>query len=286
MTAPDRRAAATEAPPAISLRGVSKTFADGAGAATEALRDVSLEIAEGMFVSLLGPSGCGKTTVLRILDGLLAPDSGREQVFGAPPVPGPRTGFVFQSFRLIPWETVTGNVEFALASLPIGPRERAERARHYIDLVGLGRFADAYPRQLSGGMRQRAALARAMACEPRLLLMDEPFASLDAQTRELMQIELMRLWSLRRTVVLFVTHSVDEALFLSDRIVLMGPRPGRVVETIEVPLPRPRWTYDVRAEPAFVGLRSHLARRMQELVLNDPHSEFYGRDLGAVQSGA
>ncbi|MBM3611654.1 MAG: ABC transporter ATP-binding protein [Alphaproteobacteria bacterium] len=286
MTPKDLRAATDPPPPAISLGAICKSFADGPGAATEALRDVSLEIAEGTFVSLLGPSGCGKTTVLRILDGLLAPGSGRAEVFGAPPAPGPRTGFVFQSFRLIPWETVTGNVAFALASLPLGKAERAERARHYIDLVGLGRFADAYPRQLSGGMRQRAALARAMACEPRLLLMDEPFASLDAQTRELMQIELMRLWSMRRTVVVFVTHSVDEALFLSDRIILMGPRPGRVVETIEVPLPRPRWTYDVRAEPAFVGLRSHLARRMQELVLNDPHSEFFGRDLGAVRSDA
>jgi len=267
-------------PAAISVEGVSKSFGRGArGGDTLALKNVSLSIKESTFVTLLGPSGCGKTTLLRLVDGLISADAGTVQVFGKPPVPGPDIGFVFQSFRLIPWATVQSNVEFALRSLNLGSAERAERAEHYIALVGLSRFQSAYPRELSGGMKQRVALARAFACEPRLLLMDEPFASIDAQTRELMQIELMRLWNVRKSVVMFVTHSVDEAIVLSDTIVLMGPRPGRIVESIEVDLPRPRWTYDVQAEPRYVELRSHLSKRMYELVMNDPDSEFYGRDI-------
>jgi NitT/TauT family transport system ATP-binding protein len=156
------------------------------------------------------------------------------------------------------------------------PRDRANR---HLDLVGLGRFRDAYPGELSGGMKQRVALARSLATEPGILLMDEPFASIDAQTRELMQIELMRIWTVRRPVVLFVTHSVDEAIVLADRIMLLGPRPGRVVESVDVALDRPRWAYDARAEPRYVELRSYLSGRMRELVLSDPASEFFGRDL-------
>ena len=267
--------------PAVQIGGVSKTFGSGTGPGTLALKDVSLSLMPGSFVSLLGPSGCGKTTVLRLADGLIAPDSGTINIFGKPPRPGPEIGFVFQSFRLIPWTSVQSNVEFALRSLKLSGPERAERARRYLELVGLSRFAEAYPGQLSGGMKQRVALARAMACQPKLLLMDEPFASLDAQTRELMQIELMRLWSETRSVVMFVTHSVDEAIILSDRIVLMGPRPGRVVESIDVGLARPRWTYDVRSDKRYVELRSYLSARMKELVLSDPESEFFGRDLSA-----
>lgn len=266
-------------PPAVSIESVSKTFRTRNGAGTVALKDVSLSVAPGSFVSLLGPSGCGKTTLLRLADGLIEPDEGEIKVFGQKPRPGPEIGFVFQSFRLIPWMSVKANVEFALRSLPLTGHERAERAAHYLGLVGLSRFADAFPAQLSGGMKQRVALARAMACQPRLLIMDEPFASLDAQTRELMQIELMRLWSETNSVVIFVTHSVDEAIILSDRIVLMGPRPGRVVETLDVDLERPRWTYDVRSERRFIELRSYLSARMKELVLSDPESEFFGREL-------
>jgi NitT/TauT family transport system ATP-binding protein len=195
-------------------------------------------------------------------------------------VPGPDIGFVFQSFRLIPWSTVLGNIEFALSATSLDAAGRRERAMHYIELVGLGKFANSYPRELSGGMNQRVALARALATEPQILLMDEPFASIDAQTRELMQIELMRIWSLRRPVVLFVTHSVDEAILLSDRIVLMGPRPGRVLEVIDVGLPRPRWTYDIRTEPRYVELRAYLWSRIRDMVLSDPGSDFFGRDLG------
>ncbi|GLQ08766.1 ABC transporter ATPase [Devosia yakushimensis] len=268
--------------PRITLRGVSKTFGNQKeGGGTLALNNVDLTVRDGAFVSLLGPSGCGKTTILRMVNGLIAPDTGSVTVSGRTPAPGPEMGFVFQSFRLIPWSSVRGNVEFALVETIPDRSERRARAERYIELVGLQRFADAYPSELSGGMKQRVALARALASEPDILLLDEPFASIDAQTRELMQIELMRLWTVRKSVALFVTHSVDEAILLSDQIVLMGPRPGRVLEVIDVGLERPRWTYDVRAEPRFIELRSYLWDRIRTLVLTDPQSDFYGRDLGA-----
>ncbi len=270
------------AAPRIMLRGVSKTFGNQqAGGGTLALANVDLTVRDGAFVSLLGPSGCGKTTILRMVNGLIAPDTGTVTVSGRAPAPGPEMGFVFQSFRLIPWSSVRGNVEFALVETIPDKAERRARADRYIELVGLTRFAGAYPSELSGGMKQRVALARALASEPDILLLDEPFASIDAQTRELMQIELMRLWTMRKSVALFVTHSVDEAILLSDQIVLMGPRPGRVLEVIDVGLERPRWTYDVRAEPRFIELRSYLWDRIRTLVLTDPQSDFYGRDLGA-----
>jgi NitT/TauT family transport system ATP-binding protein len=267
-------------PPALLLDKVSKTFTTAGGrAAVPAIRDISFTVEPATFVALLGPSGCGKTTILRIVDGLIPCDAGRVEVFGAPPKPGPDIGFVFQTFRLIPWANVQENVEFALKSMPLSHTERRERANHHLELVGLTEFRRAYPGELSGGMKQRAALARALATEPGILLMDEPFASIDAQTRELMQIELMRIWTVRRPVVLFVTHSVDEAIVLADRILLLGPRPGRLVESVDVELERPRWAYDARAETRYVQLRSHLSGRMRELVLSDPSSEFFGRDL-------
>jgi len=264
------------------LEGVCKTFGAGDKAGTVALKDVNLQVRDGAFVSLLGPSGCGKTTVLRVVDGLIQPDSGSVLVSGKKPRPGPDMGFVFQSFRLIPWSTIRGNVEFALVETIADKAERRARADRYIELVGLARFADAYPSELSGGMRQRVALARALASEPDILLMDEPFASIDAQTRELMQIELMRLWSARQSVALFVTHSVDEAILLADQVVLMGPRPGRILEVIDVGLERPRWKYDVRAEKRFIELRAYLWDRIRTLVLTDPESDFFGRNLGAA----
>lgn len=269
-----------DTPAAIRFENVRKVFTTTRGPdELAALNGVSFSVEPARFVAILGPSGCGKTTVLRIADGLVDIDGGEVEVFGAAPRPGPEIGFVFQTFRLIPWATVLENVDFALKSTPLGPDERRDRALRYLDLVGLSRFAASYPRELSGGMKQRVALARALAPEPGILLMDEPFASIDAQTRELMQVELMRLWMLNRPVVLFVTHSVDEAIVLADRILLMGPRPGRVVETIEVDLERPRWAYDARAEPRYVEMRSYLSVRMRDLVLSDPSSEFYGRDI-------
>lgn len=274
------RASSPGSPPAVLLRGVSKTFQTDRGQeAIPAIRDISFSVEKETFVALLGPSGCGKTTILRLVDGLIEADEGRVELHGSAPKPGPDIGFVFQTFRLIPWASVQENVEFALKSTSLDAVERRERVKHHLDLVGLSAFRGAYPGQLSGGMKQRVALARALSTEPGILLMDEPFASIDAQTRELMQIELMHIWTVRRPVVLFVTHSVDEAIVLADRILLLGPRPGRIVETVDVDLERPRWAYDARAEPRYVELRSYLSSRMRDLVLSDPTSEFYGRDI-------
>ncbi len=269
-------ASAPVAAPKLVLDRVTKQFGQKDGQRTTALDGVSLEVADETFVALIGPSGCGKTTVLRIANGLILPDTGSVLLSGRPPQPGAQAGFVFQSFRLIPWATVAQNITFALDALPLTGAERTERVRHYLALVGLSRVADSYPAQLSGGMRQRVALARALAVEPEMLLMDEPFASLDAQTRELMQAELMAIWTRRRAMVLFVTHSVDEAIVLADRIVVMGA--GRVLEVIDVDLERPRWSPAFRAERRFIELRSYLWNRIRDLVLTDPRSDFYGRD--------
>lgn len=272
--------------PAVMFDRVCKTFRSVDGRAqVEAIHDVSFTIEPTNFVALLGPSGCGKSTILRLIDGLIRGETGRVEVFGAPPKPGPDIGFVFQNFRLIPWANVQDNVEFVLKSMPLSKAERKERADRQLELVGLTKSRHAYPGELSGGMKQRVALARALATEPGILLMDEPFASIDAQTRELMQIELMRIWTIQRPVVVFVTHSVDEAIILADRVLLLGPRPGRVVETVEIDLQRPRWTYDARAEPRYVALRSYLSARLRELVLSDPASEFFGRDLASSKKG-
>ena len=269
----------TDQPPpsvAIDLKGVGVSFRSARlKQEIVALRDINLTVPDGLFVSVLGPSGCGKTTLLRILDGLLETQQGTVNVLGAKPKPGPDMGFVFQSFRLIPWLTVQANVEFPLGESGLSAAERAELVRGQLDMVGLSKFKDAYPDELSGGMKQRVALARALVTKPRVLLMDEPFASIDAQTRELMQMELIRIWGQQQSTVLFVTHSVDEAIVLSDRIVLMGPRPGHIVETVDVELERPRSPDEVRADPRYLKLRPYLSSRMRELVLSDPQSDFY-----------
>jgi NitT/TauT family transport system ATP-binding protein len=280
--AQDFAVAAKAATVKISIQKVSKTFQRPQSTEiVEALKDVSLEIADNTFISLVGPSGCGKTTLLRMVNGLIKPDRGRLLVDGRRPEPGPDMGFVFQSFRLIPWAPVRNNVAFPLEITGTGRQEAREVADRYLDLVGLTNFAKAYPNELSGGMKQRVALARALVTNPSILLMDEPFASIDAQTRELMQIELMRIWAEKKGIVVFVTHSVDEAVLLADKVVLMGPRPGRIVEILDVNLPRPRWNYNVRADPNFVALRSHLWDRIKTMVVTDPMSDFFGRDTGA-----
>jgi len=262
------------APPKIDVRHVSKTFRRRRGkldSPVPALRDVSLQIMAGEFVCLVGPSGCGKTTLLRLMHGLLEPDSGEVLIDGSrPAAPGPHAGFVFQSFRLLPWRTVLDNVEFPLQIQGIPHAERQLRAREYLRLVGLEDFEHSYPHELSGGMQQRVGLARALALEPQILLMDEPFAALDAQTREFMQIELGRIWEHLGIAVVFVTHSLDEALFLADRIVLMGPRPGTVEEVLSVSLPRPRWSYDFRAAAEFLERRAYLWERIRGMVADQP----------------
>ena len=256
--------------PKIDVRHVSRAF-HGQRGSVQALRDVSLQIMPGEFVSLLGPSGCGKTTLLRLMDGLLDPDEGDVLIDGVPTGgPGPHAGFVFQSFRLLPWRTVIDNVEFPLQLQSLNKPTRQQRAVHYLHLVGLEGFEHNYPHELSGGMQQRVGLARALALEPQILLMDEPFGALDAQTREFMQMELSRIWDHLGIAVVFVTHSLDEALYLGDRVVLMSPRPGRVQEVLSVHLPRPRWEYDYRATPEFIDRRAHLWDRIRDMVADQP----------------
>ena len=276
--ADDQAVAASAATAKISIQHVHKSFQRPQSTEiVEALKNVSLDIADNTFISLVGPSGCGKTTLLRMVNGLIEPDRGRVLVDGQTPEPGPDMGFVFQSFRLIPWATVRANIAFPLEIAGKRRTEARDIASHYLELVGLTKFAKAYPNELSGGMKQRAALARALVTNPSILIMDEPFASIDAQTRELMQIELMRLWGEKKGVVVFVTHSVDEAVLLADKVVLMGPRPGRIVDVIDVDLPRPRWEYNVRADPTFVELRGQLWEQIKTMVVTDPSSDFFGR---------
>ena len=253
----------------LALAGVSLSLGG-----RPVLDGIDLAARRGETLVLLGPSGCGKTSILRLVAGLLRPDAGSIRLDGAPPVPGRGAAMVFQSYRLLPWKTVRANVAFALPHLP--EPERGERVERVLARVGLAGFADAWPRELSGGMQQRVALARALAAEPALLLMDEPFAALDAQSRELMQAELLRLTGgPSGPTALFVTHSVDEALMLADRIVLLSPRPARVVEEIPVTFPRPRWQIDPRLSPGFAELRRHLWDSLRTMVLSDPHSDFF-----------
>jgi NitT/TauT family transport system ATP-binding protein len=227
----------------------------------KAIEGFDLEVTEGEFVCLLGPSGCGKTTVLRIIAGLETKSSGQVFVHGKDiDRVRPRVGMVFQEFALFPWRSASKNVEFGLEVKRVPEAKREAAASKYLDLVGLKGFADSYPKELSGGMKQRVAIARALANEPDVLLMDEPFGSLDAQTRNLMQKELLRIWSATKKTILFVTHSVDEAVFLADRIVVMTARPGTVREVIDVALPRPR----DRTSPDFISVRGKVLAELDE----------------------
>ncbi|MEM5310651.1 ABC transporter ATP-binding protein [Paraburkholderia sp. JHI869] len=219
------------------------------------LKRFDLSVREGEFLSLLGPSGCGKSTFLNVLAGLTPPTSGDIRVDGEPVgAVRQKLGFVFQGYALFPWRTVRRNVEAGLEIRGMKRAERRREAERFLHLVGLLEFADHYPHQLSGGMRQRVAIARALAYGPEILLMDEPFGALDAQTRELLQQELLAIWEQSATTVVFVTHSIDEAIFLSNRIAILGRGPGRVKEIIDVDLPRPR-DAALRHSAAFVALR-------------------------------
>ena len=258
----------------ISLRNVGKAFKDGE---VQALREISFDIQGGEFVSLVGPSGCGKTTLLRLIDGLIEVDEGELLIAGERPRPRPDLAMVFQSARLMPWRTVVGNIEFALTFRGIDRKERRERAMALLGSVGLRDFALAYPHELSGGMQQRVGLARALAVEPKVLLMDEPFAAIDAMTREALRRELLQLWDRRGMAVVFVTHDIDEAIFLSQRIVVLRPRPGRIDEIVEVHLPARRWEHDPRALPAFIELREHLWDRIRNMVREGAQLEELGR---------
>nr|WP_240929877.1 ABC transporter ATP-binding protein [Streptomyces coryli] len=220
---------------------MSKTFTDRRGDTVTALDDARLDVAENEFLTLLGPSGCGKTTLLKCIAGLVPYDSGTIEIDGRPiQGPGPDRAMVFQNFALLPWASVVDNVAFGLRLRGVARAEREERARELVATMGLAGFEKKLPGELSGGMQQRVGIARALAVQPQVLLMDEPFGAVDEQTRRLLQEELLALWEEQRPTVVFVTHSMEEAVLLGDRVALMSARPGRVAELVPVDLPRPR----------------------------------------------
>ncbi|MFF5988405.1 ABC transporter ATP-binding protein [Prauserella flavalba] len=241
----------------ISVRSITKIFALGKESFT-ALDRVSLDIADNEFVTVVGPSGCGKSTLLNILAGLEQPSEGEALVDGSVvSAPGPERGVIFQQYALFPWLTVRKNVEFGLKTAGVPKAERRERAQHFIELVGLEQFADALPKMLSGGMRQRCAIARAYAVNPSILLMDEPFGALDALTRVKLQDQLLDTWSKEQRTVLFITHDVDEAVYLANRVIVMAARPGRIYDVVDVDLPYPR-TEEFRLSTEFAALRNRV----------------------------
>ncbi|MFP4169404.1 MAG: ABC transporter ATP-binding protein [Methanomassiliicoccales archaeon] len=246
----------------LSIRELKKSFPMEEGELV-AVEQFNLDVHKGEFLCILGPSGCGKTTILRILAGLERPTSGKilledKEVSG----PGSDRGMVFQEFALFPWRTVRKNIEFGMELRKVPKEERNAASQKYIDLVGLQGFEDSHPYELSGGMRQRVGIARALANDPAILLMDEPFGSLDAQTRNLMQKELLRIWEETKKTVVFITHSVDEAVFLSDRVVVMTARPGRIKDKFNVPYDRPR----DRASVEFASLRRNILAELEREV--------------------
>ncbi|WP_297109260.1 ABC transporter ATP-binding protein [uncultured Devosia sp.] len=248
----------SDTPTILSLRHVGKTF-DVKGRKIEALRDANLDVKRGEFVCLLGASGCGKSTLLRIVAGFETASSGEVLMWNRPiEGPDPTRGMVFQDYGLFPWLTVRDNIGFGPASRRRPSREVKDTADHFIDLVGLGKFADVYPHQLSGGMKQRVAIARVLANEAEMVLMDEPFGALDAMTRERLQDELLELWDRTKLTVLFVTHSIEEAVVLSNRVIVMSAGPGRIDSDITVNLPRPR---DVSSQD-FNELRRSLSGKL------------------------
>jgi NitT/TauT family transport system ATP-binding protein len=265
----------------IEIRNVSHRYTGRQAGEHWALRSVSLTIARGTFVSLLGPSGCGKTTLLRIANGLVRPSQGEALIDGQR-VTGPSAdrAMVFQEFNLLPWRTARRNVEMPLEVLGFGAKRRQEISAQRLKQVGLEKFTGFYPHQLSGGMKQRVGLARALAIDPSYLFMDEPFGALDPQIREMMQIELMKLWDEEpqvasggatppRKTVLFVTHSVDEAVFLSDRVIMLGTSPGRVIADLAIDLPRPRWTDDeaLKRSARFIAYRNDIWHMLKQQLV-------------------
>ncbi len=239
----------------IAIEGVSKAFTTKRGEAHLALEEVSLGVAAGEFVAILGPSGCGKSTLLYIVGGFIAPTHGRVTVSGKPVTgPAPDRGPVFQEFALFPWKTVLGNVMYGLREQGVAKREAEAKARALLALVNLTGYERFYPKELSGGMKQRVAIARTLAYAPSILLMDEPFGALDAHTRTLLQRELLDIWERDRKTVLFVTHSVEEAVFLAERVVVLTRSPGRVKASIAIDLPRPRRRTELLLDPRYQSL--------------------------------
>lgn len=247
----------------ISIKDATKIYSTSRGN-TVSLDRVSLTVEEGEFITLVGPSGCGKSTMLNLIGGLLQATSGQVLVHDKPVKgPSPDRGVIFQQYALFPWLTAQKNVEFGLRLRGLSKAERAERALYFLDLVGLKDFAHALPKELSGGMKQRCAIARAYAVNPSVLLMDEPFGALDALTRVQMQDDLLHTWERDRRTIVFITHDVDEAVYLASRVVVMSPRPGRISEIIDVPLPYPR-TEALRLSPEFAEIRARVWRGVHQ----------------------
>jgi len=256
----------------IRVKALSKEFGtvDNGNTAVLALSDIDFEVRDNEFVTVIGPSGCGKTTLLRIIAGLIPYQQGEVSIDSRPVTgPGPERAVVFQNFALMPWADVLGNVTFGLEVRGKSKGESEDRARELIKLVGLEGFERRLPKELSGGMQQRVGLARALAVNPQILLMDEPFGALDEQTRRLLQEQLLQLWERERKTVVFITHSMEEAVMLGDRVMLMTPRPGKVKEMIEVPLKRPR-SRDVEKSPAFVEIKEYLWENLRAMQAVQP----------------
>ncbi len=255
--------------PNLVIHDVSKVFQSVGGPRLLVLDGINLEISDGEFVALVGPSGCGKTTLLRMIQGLETPSSG-QILIGADLVigPGHDCGFVFQQYGLLPWLTATQNIGFALEAKGVPKAQRSSTAERVLELVGLKGFGDRYPHQLSGGMQQRVGIARALAIEPEMMLLDEPFGALDALTREILQNELLALTERMGKTILFVTHSVDEAVHLADRVIVMSPRPGRIREIVPIEIPRPRVALGeaIRETPEYIHKRRMLWDQLLELV--------------------
>ncbi len=266
MTSPESVTPPPQAGLAIVARGVGKTFGTGAER-VEALRGIDLSITPGEFISLIGPSGCGKSTLLRLIGDLTQPTSGTLEVNDKNPHQARLDrdyGMVFQKATLLDWRTVAKNVELPLEVMGFNSSDRATRAAEMLDLVELGRFRDHYPWQLSGGMQQRVAIARALAFRPSLLLMDEPFGALDEMTRELMQQEVLRIWTETDLTIVFVTHSIPEAVFLSNRVLVMSRRPGQIADVIETGLPQPR-DEDTRESPDYYAKITEVREALRRL---------------------
>lgn len=254
-------------PAKLEVRNVSKSFRRPDGQLMPVVEAFSLQVSDLEFLALLGPSGCGKSTLLRMFDGLMSCDTGSIHLDGKDitGLPGKGRGMVFQTFDLFPWRTALGNVEFGLEVKGIANPERRARARRYLSLVGLEGFEDSFPHQLSGGMQQRVGIARAFAIQPEVLLMDEPFGALDVQTRDILQDELLHIWEQEQKTVLFVTHGIEEAIYLADRIIVFSPRPARIVREIRVPFSRPRHE-EMKTEPAFLELRREIWQILKQGV--------------------
>jgi len=264
--------------PKLVVNDVSKVFKPIKGEPVVALDRVNFSVEEGEFVSIVGPSGCGKSTLLYIIAGFIPPTSGEVLIDGKPvKEPGPDRGIVFQEYALFPWRTVEGNIRYGLEEKGLSKEEIKNIVKKYVQMMRLEGFEHKYPKELSGGMKQRVALARTLAYDPDILLMDEPFGALDAQTREIMQEELLNIWRKTRKTIIFVTHSVEEAVYLSQRVIVMTHRPGRIKSIIDVNIDKSQSRIDILASPDFIKTRNLVWSQVREEVL-----KYYGAGSGSL----